>query len=180
MTACNHQMVSSPLLVLLPNSSELDLYTDIDAVNPEEDLSGSTKPADLADANMFEVLTEYNVHPGPAVPNHCAIDSDTMAKPSNAATKQVVPFDLPDVERLQTVVINHFLLGNAGTPIPGMACESNEDTATQSIWVLFVSQCDWEVAHWGKICGLTLSALTDLLAIGEVHILFNLIWFAHH
>ena len=175
MTARNHQMVSSPLLVLLPNSSELDLYTDIDAVDPEEDPSGSTEPADLADADAFEVLTEHNVHPGPAVPNHRAVDSDTTAEPSNAATEQVVPFDVPDAERSQTVVIDHFPSGNVGAPIPGMARESNEDTATQSIWAPFVSQCDWEVAHWGKMRGPTSSALTDLLAIGEVHILFNLI-----
>ena len=173
-------MVSSPLLVLLPNLSELDLYTDIDAIDPEEDPSRSTKPADLADADVFEVLTEHNVHPGPAIPNHRAVDSDTTAEPSNAATKQVIPFNVPDAERSQTVVIDHFPSGNAGAPIPGMACELNEDTATQSIWAPFVSQCDWEVAHWGKMRGPTLSALTDLLAIGEVHILFNLIWFAHH
>jgi len=180
MTAHNHQMVSSPLLVLLPNLSELDLYTDIDAIDPEEDPSRSTKPADLADADVFEVLTEHNVHPGPAIPNHRAVDSDTTAEPSNAATKQVIPFNVPDAERSQTVVIDHFPSGNAGAPIPGMARELNEDMATQSIWAPFVSQCDWEVAHWGKMRGPTLSALTDLLAIGEVHILFNLIWFAHH
>jgi len=152
------------------------VYTDIDAVDPEEDLSGTTKPADVTDADAFEVLTERNIHPRTAIPDPRAVDSDdTTTEPSNTATEQPMPFDVPNAETSQTMVIDRFPLGNAGAPIPSMARESNEDTAAQSVWALFISQCDWEVAHWAKMRGPTLSALTDLLAIGEVRIVVNLI-----
>ena len=152
------------------------MYTDIDAVDPEEDPSGTTKPADVTDANTFEVLTECNIHLRTAIPDPHAVDSDdTTTEPSNTATEQPMPFNVPNAETSQTMVINHFPLGNAGAPIPSMAHESNEDMAAQSIWAPFISQCDWEVAHWAKMHGPTLSALTDLLAIGEVCIVINLI-----
>ena len=152
------------------------MYTDIDAIDPEEDLSRTTEPVDVTDANVFEVLTEHNIHPTTAVPNHCAVNPE----PSNTATKQLTPVDVPNAERSQMVVIDHFPLGNVGAPILSMACKSHEDMAAQSVWAPFVSQCDWEVAHSAKMCGPTWSALTDLLAIGEVRILFNLIRFAHY
>ncbi|KAI9454588.1 hypothetical protein BJY52DRAFT_1205245 [Lactarius psammicola] len=37
-----------------------------------------------------------------------------------------------------------------------------------SVWAPFQSQCDWEFACWAKTCGVTASAVTDLLAIPEV------------
>ena len=155
--------------VTIWHSSELYVYTDIDAIDLEKDPSGTTEPADVTDANVFEVLTEHNVHPRTAVPNHCAVDPE----PSNTATEQLTPVDVPDAERSQMVVINRFLSGNAGAPILSMARESHEDTAAQSVWAPFVSQCDWEVAHWAKMRGPTSSAVMDLLAIGEVRIFFN-------
>ena len=162
--------------VAVRNSSELDVYSDINAVDPEEDPSGPTELADVTDADAFEVLTERNIHPArTTIPNQHAVNLDTTAEPPNTATEQAIPFDVLNAERLQTVVIDHFPLGNAGAPIPSMARESNEDTAAQSVWALFISQCDWQITHWAKMRGPTSSALTDLLAIGEVRVLLNLI-----
>jgi len=131
---------------------------------------------DVTDADAFEVLTERNVHPRTAIPDPRAVNSDdTTTEPSNTATEQPMPFDVPNAETSQMMVINRFPLGNAGAPIPSMVRESNEDMAAQSVWAPFISQCDWEVAHWAKMRGPTSSALTDLLAIGEVCIVVNLI-----
>ena len=149
------------------NSSELDAYTDeLDAVNPYEDPSGPTEPADIMDADAYEDLTERNSCPISTVPNQCTIGE--AAEPSDVAIEQAIPFDVPNLERSHTVVIDRFPLGNAGTPISSMACESIEDMNAESLWAPFASQCDWQVAHWAKMRGPTLSAVTDLLAIGEV------------
>jgi len=85
-------------------------------------------------------------------------------------------FNVPNAERSPAVVIDCFPSGKAGTPIPSTARESNEDTAAQSVWAPFISQCDWQIANWAKMRGPTSSAVTDLLAIGEVRILFNRTW----
>jgi hypothetical protein len=41
-----------------------------------------------------------------------------------------------------------------------------------SVWAPFWTQCDWEVARWAKSCGITLSAVMNLLAIPEVNTMF--------
>jgi len=149
------------------DSSESYIFTDIDAIDPEEDPSGSTDPADVTDADAFEALTQCNHHPRMTIPNQHAVD--TTAELSNIPIEEPIPFNMPDAEMLPTVVIDCFLLGNAGAQIPSIACGSNDDmAAVQSVWAPFVSQYDWQVAHWAKMCGLTSSAMTDLLAIGEV------------
>jgi len=151
------------------DSSESYIFTDIDAVDPEEDPSGSTDPADVMDADAFEALTQRNHHPRTTIPNQRAVD--TTAELSNIPIEEPIPFNVPDAEMLPTVVIDRFPLGNAGTQIPGIARGSNDDmAAAQSVWAPFVSQCDWQVAHWAKMRGSTSSAMTDLLAIGEVRI----------
>ena len=150
------------------DSSGSYIFTDIDAVDPEEDPSGPTEPADVTDADAFEALTQRNHHPRTTVPNQCAVD--TTVELSNILIEQPIPFNVPNAGMSPTVVIDRFLLGNAGAQIPS-PCGSNEDTAAaQSVWAPFVSQCDWQVTHWAKICGATSSAMTDLLAIGEVRI----------
>ena len=154
------------------NSSELDAYTDeLDAVDPYDDLSGPAEPADITDADAYEDLTERNSRPISTLPNQRTID-DT-AERSDVAIEQAIPFDVPNLERPHTVVIDCLPLGNAGAPISSMARESIEDMNAESLWAPFTSQCDWEVAHWAKMRGPTSSAVMDLLAIGEVRIFFN-------
>ena len=121
---------------------------------------------------MFEALTEPSLHSRTTIPNQHAVD--TTAEPLNNPIEQPIPLNTTNAERSSTAVIDHFPLGNAGAPIPGMAHQLNEDTAALSVWGLFASQCDWEVAQWVKTHKMTLSAVSDLLAIGEVRILSNL------
>lgn len=144
------------------------IFTDIDAIDPEEDPSRPTEPVDVTDADVFEALTQHNHHPRTTIPNQCAVN--TTAELSNILIKQPIPFNVPNAGMLPMVVIDRFLLGNAGAQIPS-PCGLNEDTATaQSVWAPFISQYDWQVAHWAKMRGATSSAMTDLLAIGEVRI----------
>lgn len=145
----------------------------MDAVGPEEDPAGPIEPEDITDADAFAALAEPSIYPRTTIPNRCAVD--TTAEPLNGPIDQPIPLNAPNAERSSTVVIDRFPLGNAGSPIPGMAQQSNEDTAARSVWGPFVSECDWQVAQWAKMRGATSSAVSDLLAIGEVRILSNLI-----
>ena len=129
-------------------------------------------PGDITDADVFEVLTEHNViRPRVTVPtrNQHAVDDTTP----ELQVEQTTYFNIPNAETSSMVVIDHFPLGKAGAPIAGTARELNEDMAAQSVWAPFVSQYDWQVANWAKMRGPTSSAVTDLLAIGEVCVLFN-------
>jgi hypothetical protein len=133
-------------------------------------LSGSTEPADVTDADAFEVLTGCNIiRPSTTVPNQHAVDT-TLELP-DIPIEQTLSFDMPNAEKSPTVVIDRFPSDKAGAPIPSAARRSTEDTAAQSVWAPFVSQCDWQVANWAKMRGPTSSAVMDLLAIGEVRVL---------
>ena len=151
--------------------------TDIDAIDPEEDPAGHMEPADITDADAFEVLMQRNTH-SMAIPTQHAVNM--TAEVSDISIEQAIPFDMPNAETSAAVVISHFPLDSAGVPIHSTPQgspehELNEDMAAHSIWAPFSSQCDWQVANWAKMHGPTSSALTDLLAIGEVHGIFPLI-----
>ena len=167
----------------MPSRTHLECLTrtDVGAVDPLEDPTESLEPADVTDADAFEVLTQRNARSASmttppsmsmTIPNQHAIDA--------TATEQTTPLNIPDLEKSATVVISRFPSDNAGAPIPSLTQgslvhESDEDTALQSDWAPFVSQCDWQVAHWAKMRGSTSSAVTELLAIGEVRIALYLI-----
>ncbi|KAF8263176.1 hypothetical protein EI94DRAFT_1878699 [Lactarius quietus] len=46
--------------------------------------------------------------------------------------------------------------------------EATHNNLGNSLWAPFWSQCDWEFAHWAKMCGPTSTAVTELLAMPEV------------
>jgi hypothetical protein len=93
------------------------------------------------------------------------------------------PTDVLDAERLDTpstVVIEEFPFGSPGAPIPDKpqgtpayaSAASHQDVLADSIWAPFRSQHDWAIARWAKMCGSTSTAVTELLAIPEVWMLF--------
>jgi hypothetical protein len=148
---------------------------NIDAVDPLVDPTESLEPSDITDADAFEALAQRNSR-STITSNQDAIDANTAAEVSNVPTEQTTPFNIPDLETSATVVISCFPFGMAGTPIPSasvtqgsLAHKLDEATSLQSVWAPFVSQCDWQVAQWAKMHGSTSSAVTDLLAIEEVH-----------
>jgi len=139
------------------------------------DLELPTAPldsTDVADADMFEELSRGN---GPSIAtilNQPAVN-DTLEVPEDPI-EEIPQIEVQNSETALTVVIDCFPSGNPGTPIPGLpqgpsAYESYQATASDSIWAPFRSQCDWKFVHWAKTCGPTSSAVTELLAMPEVH-----------
>jgi len=156
------------------SQSSEDNLIDTDA-DPGEDLIGPLS-ADAMDADTFEVLAQGNIHSAATIPDQH--DGDATTGVFESPLEQAIPFDIPNAEMSLTVVIDHFLLGSVGAPIPGVpqglpAHESIQATAVESAWAPFDLECDWKFAHWAKTCGPTSSAVTDLLAIGEVYTLFK-------
>ena len=132
-------------------------------------------PVDAVDADTFEVLTQGIVHSVATIPNQPAVNETTEVSeaPTAQTTAQTIPFNVPNEETSPMVIIDHFPLGSAGAPIPGVpqglpAHVSDQATAAESAWAPFTSECDWKIAHWAKTRGPTSSAVTDLLAIDKV------------
>ena len=101
-----------------------------------------------------------------------------LEDPTAQGAAQTVPFNVPNAEMSPTVIIDRFLLGRAGAPIPRVqqgtpAHDMDQTTAAELVWAPFNLECDWKFAHWAKTCGPTSSAVTDLLAIDEVCTLFK-------
>ena len=171
--AFNHQMVSSTQQHVSQPLTEVNL-TDTDPIDPSEDLIGP-ELIDAMDTDAFEALTQGTIYSVATIPNHSAGDGTTGVSegPTMQETGQTLPFDVLDAETSPTVVIDHFPLGSAGTPIPGilqgpLAYAPNQATAAESAWAPFNSECDWKFACWAKTHRPMSSAVTDLLAIEEV------------
>ena len=94
--------------------------TDTDPTAPGEDLIGP-ESADAMDADAFEVLMQGTIHPVVTIPDQCSDDGTTgdFEAPATPAMVPTIDFDIPDAETPPAVIINHFLLGKAGAPIPG-------------------------------------------------------------
>jgi hypothetical protein len=80
-----------------------------------------------------------------------------------------------DSEPRSNMTVTHFPFGNPGAPIPGAnrgsesaVHQSSQAALDSSVWALFGSSLDWEIARWAKTWGPTSSALTELLAIPGV------------
>ena len=139
--------------------------------------------ADTLDADTLEVLTQGGIHSAATIPNGDEITGVLDGPEStDAGDAGVFEGQTAITETSPAVVIDHFLLGKAGAPIPGVpqaqpAHELNQATAAESAWAPFNSECDWRFARWAKTRGPTSSAVTDLLAIEEVRALFKFIIF---
>jgi len=73
-----------------------------------------------------------------------------------------------DLDGMSMVFIMAFPFGCPGAPIENAIPASGVTSPGDSIWALFCSQHDWEIAQWVKTEYLTLSAFSRLLAIPEV------------
>jgi hypothetical protein len=130
------------------------------------------------DADAFEVLSQGNIHSAATFLAQRA--GDEPADLLESAMEETAPFDVPNAGTSPTVFVDRFPLGSAGTPIPGILqgplvhdAESNQAVGVESVWAPFNSECDWKFARWAKTRGPTSSAVTDLLAIGEVWTLLH-------
>jgi hypothetical protein len=126
------------------------------------------------DANTYEALLRSAQDPPVSIPTQTCLPPSPPPGPSELPD---VP-DHPDrgvVANCETsdsdFIIDRFP-GDAGTPITGPDSDSplSHADSSHNIWAPFQSQCDWEVAHWAKMCGATSSAVDTLLTIPEVRI----------
>src|SRR5260221_4110060 len=152
---------------------------------PDNNADGDDAPetADRMDADVFEIITQTDrtsLDSGlPAlnaeqIPSESAKSAESDSPPEN--TSNLDEARVPDAHPQAPVVVDDFLFGSPGAPINGMqGCstyESRQETLGGSVWAPFQSECDWRVAHWAKVNGITSSAITDLLAIPDVRPLF--------
>ncbi|KAF8487819.1 hypothetical protein F5888DRAFT_1796512 [Russula emetica] len=74
----------------------------------------------------------------------------------------------------KTPVVEAFPSAKAGAPIANIQALPRYDSYRTCLkdpdnpWAPFLSQLDWEVAHWAKVCGLSSTTFTKLLKINGV------------
>jgi len=157
---------------------------DLDPDNKDLDPDDPTDMTDAIDADTFKTL--HLAHDGAAsvvpkmphmpppedlvpLPEDLDLPPEDLALPSTESEVNTTE----DMPLVTTTIIDRFPNGSTGAPISG-ACggSSIEDTSSEglqgSIWAPFSSQCDWEIACWAKMCGLSSSAFSELLAIPKV------------
>lgn len=134
-------------------------------------------PADLADADAFEELTgmvDFSSASVMAVDHPAGDSSGGVPAGHGPQTNQT---EAGTIDMGSTVVIDPFPSNVAGAPIPGIprgnsTYESREGALSDSDWTPFQSKRDWEFAHWAKSCGVTSTAVSKLLAIPDVSLIF--------
>jgi hypothetical protein len=145
---------------------------------PDTTANGDNAPdtADMMDAEVFEIITQTD--------GRAFLDSGLTARnaeqiPSESAESDPLPENPSNLDEARVdarpqapVVVVDFPFGSPGAPIDGMdgpsAYESRQASLGGSVWAPFQSECDWRVAHWAKVNGISSSAITDLLAIPDV------------
>ncbi|KAH9162396.1 hypothetical protein EDB89DRAFT_2079746 [Lactarius sanguifluus] len=141
------------------------------------DAEDPSDTADITDADVYEQLT-HNAQYFAAYPEQ----EHSVEQASPAQSQSIEPQHPPpispicskpdDLNPLPELIVNRFPYGSAGVPVPGvhqgllLHWTSLEGLST-SIWAPFRSQCDWEFAHWAKMCGPTSSAVAALLAVPQ-------------
>ena len=98
-----------------------------------------------------------------------ATDLDAGVIDSDADTVEADMMDA-DADAMSAIIISQFPFGHPGAPIvgPHQASAPNGSSSTDSEWSPFHSRIDWEVVWWAKTCGITSSAVGELLAIPGV------------
>ena len=148
------------------NSTNEDLNNTTDGDNAPD-------TTDTMDANAFEIMTHAQtsriLNLDLTISNPEQILSVESDPPPENLHDPVEPSG-PDV--CTQVVIEHFPHGNPGAPINSVQgssiYEQSWEAFHKSVWALFQTKCNWDVAYWAKMDGPSSSALTWLLAIPNV------------
>ena len=149
-------------------------FTVDDAQDINVDTVKTPDPTDVADADAFEELTRSITFPSGGGIDRAPVENplpDDLENPQQQTNSiKVGAFETGTT----VVVVVCFPSESTGAPIPGVPWglsryESHQAMHRGSVWAPFRTQCDWEVACWAKSCGMTLSAVTNLLAIPEVN-----------
>ncbi len=124
-------------------------------------------PADIADANAFEIITQ-DQNFGPVTLEHSPPRGCLLSMP----LPDTIEPETRNSEARSSLFIDRFPHGHPGAPVSGIGqasiFEATCNGLGDSIWAPFRSQCDWEIARWAKMRGPTSTAVTELLAIPEV------------
>ncbi|KAI9440797.1 hypothetical protein H4582DRAFT_2074594 [Lactarius indigo] len=140
------------------------------------DAKKHTDTADITDTEIYEQLTLAN-ETSMAYPEQELLED--LASPAQTQSVNSPPPVPPihsehsDLDSLPKLVVDYFSYGSAGVPVPGihqgpLPYQISQEVLGTSIWAPFWSQCNWEIAHWAKMCGVTSSAIVSLLAIPQL------------
>lgn len=151
----------------------------VDKTQELEQTSIETRePADVADADAFEELTESVDPPSAMIIDHPTGDSSAgVPEEPEEPAPQTNQTEARSFNMELTVVRDLFPSEAAGAPIPGVPrgrsiYESCRAARLDSDWAPFQSRRDWEVARWAKSSGVTSAAVTKLLSIPDVRPIF--------
>ena len=152
-------------LFLCGNMRLITVFTDLEL------LAAPLDSTDITDADLFEELSRGNGPSTATTLNQPTLDN-TLEVPEDLI-EEISQIKGQNSETALTVIIDRFPSSNPGALIPGLpqgpsAYESYQAAASDSVWAPFQSEIDWKFAHWAKMCGLTSSAVAELLAIPEV------------
>ena len=149
---------------------------DTDAIDATADANladTDMMDADAMDANVTDAMTDAmtDTHATDAnLTDVDMMDADAM-EDANTMDDDFTDTNTMDPDATASaIIVDQFPFGHPGAPIvgPHQASAPNRSSSTDSEWSPFRSRIDWEVAWWAKTCGITLSAVRELLAIPGV------------
>jgi hypothetical protein len=137
---------------------------------------GYEDPADVMDVDAFHDLLCTANYDQATLDNTQVTPEDATQHDPTELEDEAEPDDetnAADLETESAVVIDKFPFGSAGMPVPGMlpgssAYETLQNMHADTSWAPFSSQLDWDIAQWAKMCSITSTAVTELLAIPGV------------
>ena len=147
--------------ILRTITDDTGITGDFNAISIEE-----PDPADLADADALqEMLFDTST---PSTRDQGTVDEAPADLTPQTEGGEGDQTDMLDSEAASAVVVERFSFGMPEAPIPDRHQEPSARSPEDSPWAPFRSQLDWEVARWAKLCGLTSTAVAELLAIPGV------------
>jgi hypothetical protein len=144
-----------------------------------DDIGNTGDTTSATDADTYEMLQAQVDHSAAIVPE------PVPTLPSESSTLPSIQLKTNELDHPPSVIVDQFPHSSPGVPISGAhqgspMDDSGHDVLGESIWAPFHSDCNWEIAHWAKMCSPTSSVLTDLLVVpGVQEIIFYFILFHH-
>jgi hypothetical protein len=151
---------------------------DMDANSADPD-SVDSDPVDTTDTDVWEALTQGMDAAFDPDQRHTS-DVLSSIPPSSEVPRSSTPPPDPPIQvddsnttNSQTeLTIDSFLHGCPGAQIvgasQGQSDHQSREALDTSTWAPFHSKCDWDIALWAKLRGLSSTAFTELLQIPEV------------
>ena len=170
----NHPFNSDPVLFEPQSEHEDELSTFAYSVGDESDSEDSDADEEVnqsADADLLPL--DVTAHP---------IHRHNTDEPVDEPVDNMDGPQADDQQpQLHDVFKQRFTRGRAGAPVDksGMSADQHYQSeltpnSSDNIYAPFASKLDWEFAKWAKSCGISSTALTDLLNIEGVRLSYAL------